>query len=787
MIQDLKYAVRWLARSPGFAAVAVLSLGLGVGVNTAMFSLVDALLLRPLPVSDPASLVDVFTSGGDGDVHATNSYPDYEDLKARNTVFADMMGYSPMMAAVSLGERSRLMLGQLVTSNHFEMLGIRPARGRLLVPSDDRPGAERVVVLSDRMWRREFAADPDAVGRTLRIRGQIYTVVGVAPASFTGVVPLFTPEFWMPVVHIDDVEPAGITDSVPGPGDTPLERRGYRWMFVKGRLKPGLTVDQARANVQVIGAQLAQDYTTNDDRTMTAVATNDVRMLVPEASGPLSAAGAGLMAVVSVVLLIACANVAGLLLARASSRRREMSVRAAIGASRRRLVQQLLIEGGVIGLAGTVVAIGVAQGLLRVLLAIELPIRDLPLDVRIDGRVLAFAVLIALCAGLLASLMPAVRASSPSLVRDLRGPASAASASQAANVGFDPHGLALVSFDTDMVRYDTARGRQFWDEAVARVAAMPGVEAVTRSSPRVPFDLNFSTTEFRLDDRTYAPDQRGEIITYVGVGPAYFATLGVPIRQGRAFNTGDREGAPFVAIVSEAMARRFWPDGSAVGRTMTVASTGRRYEIVGVSADYKARSVMETPTPYVHFAAAQRPSTYNYLMARTRGDAAALVGDIRRELLSMEPGLVFVGSGTMEHMFAGTLLPARVGAMLAAGFGGLGLALAAIGLYGVMAFSVAQRTREIGIRVALGAERSGVLRVILSRAALVVGAGGVLGLGVSALAATALAGVLYGVTAADPFAWAAAVATVVVSAGLASLIPAMRAVRIDPARTLRAE
>jgi hypothetical protein len=252
IIRDARYALRWLARSPGFTAVAILSLGLGVGVNTAMFSLVDALLLRPIPVSDPASLVDVFTSGGDGGgVHASTSYPDFQDLRARNSVFTDMIGYCPMMAASCWAIRSRLVFGQLVTSNHFQVLGVQPERGRLLEPADDRPGAERVVVLSHRLWVREFAADPAAVGRSLQVRGQPYTIVGIAPAQFTGVVPLLVPELWLPIAHADEVEPAGIIDSVSGPGSTTLDRRGYRWMFVKGRLKPGVTASQAAVNLAV--------------------------------------------------------------------------------------------------------------------------------------------------------------------------------------------------------------------------------------------------------------------------------------------------------------------------------------------------------------------------------------------------------------------------------------------------------------------------------------------------------------------------------------------------------
>ncbi len=354
-------------------------------------------------------------------------------------------------------------------------------------------------------------------------------------------------------------------------------------------------------------------------------------------------------------------------------------------------------------------------------------------------------------------------------------------------MGFATRGLALISFDTDMVRYEPARGRQFWDQALRRVQAMPDVEAAALASPRVPFDLNFTTAEFRLDDRPYAPGQRGEILNNVSVTPDYFKTLGVPLVRGRGFAAADREGAPLVAIVNDAMARRFWPGESALGKTMTAASSGRQYEIVGVSADYKVRSVMERATPYVHLAAAQRPSTYNYLMARARGDAGALLIAMRRELLAMEPGLVFIGNGTMEQTFATTLLPARVGALAAAGFGGLGMLLAAIGLYGVMASTVSQRTREIGIRLALGAKPGGVLRMILLRALVVVGAGAVAGVVVAALAARVLGGALYGVDAADPVAWVAGIGTVAFAAALASAVPALRALRVDPARTLRAE
>ena len=304
-------------------------------------------------------------------------------------------------------------------------------------------------------------------------------------------------------------------------------------------------------------------------------------------------------------------------------------------------------------------------------------------------------------------------------------------------------------------------------------------------SPRVPFELNFSTTGFRADDRSYPADSRGDVLQYVSVSPGYFDTLGVRVVRGRDFSAADREGMPLVAIVTEALARKYWPDGSAVGRTITMVSTSRRYEIVGVSADHKVRSVSEDATPYVHLAAAQRPATYNALLARTSGDADVALAAIRRELLAMEPRLVFVSQGTMERTFAGTLLPARVGSMLAAGFGALGTVLAAIGLFGVVAFGVSRRAREIGIRVALGAAREDVIRMILRQGVTLVAAGAIAGGLLAGLASAVLASVLFGVSAADPIAWAAAIGVLVAATSLAHLMPARRALRIDPAVTLK--
>ena len=828
LLKDVRYALRWMRRSPGFSAVAVLSLGLGVGVNTAMFSLVDSLLFRPLPVTSPGTLADVFTTGGDGDEYATTSYQDFLDLKSQNTVFSDMLGYSPMMAPLNLGDRSRITLGQIVTSNHFTMLGVQPQLGRLLVPSDDDAGAARVVVISHRMWRREFGGDPDIAGKPLTLRGLSYTIAGVAPEAFTGVVPLLTPELWLPIQYVEEVEPAGINDSVPSPvGKTRLERRGMRWLFVKGRLRDGVTNEQANANVALIGRQLeAANPQTNKDRRMAAVPTSEVRLLVPQAGGILSIGAAGLMTVVGLVLLIACANVAGMLLARASARRREISVRLAIGASRGRLIQQLLVEGAVLGTCGAIAAVALAWTLLQALQGIKLPLPvDVVFDLRIDARVLTFSVIVAAATGILAGLLPAVKASAPSLVGDLRGELPAGTigrrrfalrdvlvvsqvaltavllvvaglllrslgASQRADVGFDPNGVAAISFDTSMVRYNEERSTVFWREALARVRALPGVQSAGFVSPTLPFGLNFSTSEMRPDSRVYSEGQRGEIIESTMASPTYLETLGVPILDGRGLLDTDIAGSPGVIVINQTMARTFWPGESAVGHTVQVlnGSQSRTYRVVGVNGNHKQHGVLEKAAPFVYFADAQRNNpSYKFIVARSAGSAEALLAAMRRELLAMESGLVFMGNSTMEQNLGTSLMPARVGAMLAAAFGGLGTLLAAIGLYGVIAFSVARRTREIGVRMALGANPGSVLSMVMRQGFMIVAIGLLVGGLLAGVAASALRGVLYGITPFDPIAWGLAIAAMIAAAGFANFVPARRAMRVDPIYALRTE
>lgn len=564
---------------------------------------------------------------------------------------------------------------------------------------------------------------------------------------------------------------------------------------------------------------------TNKDRKIAAVATEDVRLLVPQAGGVLSIGAAGLMAIVGLVLLIACANVAGMLLARASARRREIGVRLAIGASRGRLIQQLLVEGALLGSFGAIAAVALAWAVVQGLQGIRLPLPvEIVLDLRIDARVLAFSILTATLTGVLAGLLPALKASSPSLVGDLRGESPPAKlgrrrfamrdalvvsqvaltavllvvaglllrslgASQRADVGFDPRGLAAIALDTDMVRYNPERSDAFWREALTRVRALPGVQSAGVVTPTLPFTFNFNQQEMRVDNRTYSEGQRGEIIENVSVSSGYLPTLGVPVVDGRGVDDTEISGSPDVVVINETMARRFWPKESAVGHTVQIVNPtrSRNFRVVGVARDHKRHGVLEAPLPFVYFAEAQRPTRYKFVLARTSGDAEALLGGMRRELLAIEPGLVFMANATMERNLGMSLMPARVGAMLATAFGGLGTLLAAIGLYGVIAFSVARRTREIGVRMALGANPGTVLSMIMRQGFAIVGIGMIAGGALAAAAATALRGVLYGITPFDPIAWGLALTAMLVAAALANFVPARRAMRTDPMAALRTD
>ena len=814
---DLRYSLKWLARSPGFAAVAVLSLAIGIGFNSALFSIVDALLFRPLAVTAPDRLVDIYTRGEDGDRYATSSYPDYLDFRGRNSVFSDVMGYSPSIAAVKTGDRSRMALGEVVTGNYFQVLGVSATLGRTLLPEDDRPGAPRVAMLSHRAWQREYARDPGVLGRTLLIHGQPYTVVGVSPESFTGMLPMLQPELWTPAAWVEEIEPAGIQDVVPSPGNTRLERRGQRWMFLKGRLKDGETRERADANLHVIMGQLAAAFPKSNEHRDIATASN-VR-IHPEADRLLRAVAAGLMIAIGLVLLVACANVANMLLARASGRQKEIGIRLAIGASRGRLIRQLLTESIVLAALGAFAGITLAALALQAIAALPLPV-PLPvsLGLHIDVRVLLFTIAVATAAGLIAGLAPALRATRIDLASDLKGEATIARGgrrwslrdglvvaqtavtlvllvaaglltrsilhAQRLDLGFRPQGVAVLGVELGLVGYDEEKATRLLERAEERIGALPGVQAASRAV-RQPLAINYNRNTIYFPDRT-TPQDRGTIVAATWIDSQYLATLGVPLLRGRNVTASDLPSSPRVAIVTESFVRRYWPGSDGLGRRFrTRGIDGPEFEVVGVVADYKVETVGEQSTPYIHYAIAQRAFTGNVLLARTATDPSALLAAMRREVLALEPNAVFLDSQTMDAQVDATLLPARLAAQTIGLVGLVATVLAAVGLYGVIAYAVGRRTREIGIRMALGAAPGNVLGMVMRQGLGMAAVGIAIGVALSLVAARAIASALYGVGAADPAAWATAIGVLMASAALANYLPARRAARVDPSIALR--
>jgi predicted permease len=820
LMQDVRYALRGLVASRGFTAVALLSLALGIGINTAMFSLVNAVLLRPLPVTQPDRLAEIYTSSDFPE--STSSYQDYLDLAARTRTFAGLAGHSLMFANISRDGQARLALGEVVTANYFDVLGVRPSLGRTFDASEDRAeGGNRVVVISDRLWKRGFGGDAGVIGRALRVRGLDYTIVGVMPARFTGMTPGLMAEMWIPASMIAEVEPVGMNDFVPSPtGTTRLTQRGSRWMFVKGRLKPGVSFAQARADVEAVMAGLAAEYPqTNRSRRGVLKASNDVR-IHPMIDGALLPGAAAMMIGVGLVLLITCANIANMLLARGTARRREMAIRLAIGAGRARIIRQLIVESLVLAGLGGIAGLLLAAWSVRLLASVQPPFPiPITLDLGLDVRVLAFATAITLVAGALFGTAPALQATRPDLVPSLKNdPASSREggrfalrnllvvaqvtvsvvllvaaalltrgtlAAAATDVGFAPRGLAVSTIDLQMHRYTPDRGRAFYREALERVRAIPGVTGAALVE-RLPFSPNIHTNNVFVDGRTYPEGSTGDVIDVTRVSAGYFETLAVPLVTGRDFDARDTETSPGVVIVNQAMARKYWPGGNAIGQRLhLLRPDGRAYEVVGVVRDHKVRTIGESPRPLIHFARSQSYQPAATILARTSGDTAILVRDMRTALIALEPELVFIENQSMEAEIATTMFPARAGAALAAAFGSLALLLASIGLYGVLAFWVGRRTREIGVRIALGARPSSVVGLVLAQGLTLVGGGLAAGVLLAAIVTRVLQGSLYGVPALDPVAYLVSIVTLLTVALVAHVVPARRAARVDPMTALR--
>ncbi len=818
LFDDLRYAWRGLKNRPGFALTAVVSLALGVGLNTAIFGLVHRVLFRPLPVVAPDELVEIYSGNVQGEPFSTSSYLDYLDLARDNTTLAALAGHSLIFAPLSHPGRSELVFGEVVTGNYFEVLGVRPQLGRAFLPEDDAVENQHpVVFLSHAFWQQHFGGDLGVVGKNLRLKGLDYTVVGVAPASFTGTTAGVAPRFWLPTAMVEEVEPMGIQDVVAAePGKTRREQRGRRWMFLTGRLKPGVTLAQAQANLNTVMSRLASEYpATNEDRVLRMMPTDEVRIhpALDRAMGP---GGLVLMAVVALVLLVACANVANMMLARGLARKKEISLRLSLGASRSRLVSQLLTESLLLALGGGALGLLLALLASRAVAAYKAPV-PIPLDLAygLNVEVFAFALLASLMAALAFGLVPAFRSTRPDLVSSLKSVSGSEDAggrlnlaralvvsqvaatllllvlsglltaslvrSLSSDLGFDPSRLSLLSMDLNSVRMSEEQGKTFTAELLETVRSMPEVEAAAYSE-RLPFSMNNNVNSYYFEGKPADPDDPGVPIDVTTVGLGYFETLGAKIVAGRDFEPGDGR----VIVINQTMAERFWPGESALGKRISpVGPEGPFFEVVGVASNHKVRTVGESPRPFVHTFRDRRWVPYVSLLVRSRGPGSTMVEKLRRAALAENPELLLLEAQSMDQVVAHTTTPARVGSLLFGAFGVLALALAAVGLFGLVSYTVSRRTRELGIRQAIGASPANLLRMVMGQGLKLVGLGAAVGLVLAVVASVLLSKVFYGIQGFDAPVYLGALTLLVLVAALANLGPARRAAGLQPVVALR--
>jgi predicted permease len=821
LFRDIRHGVRQLARQPGFTAAAVASLALGIGLNTTLFSVVNAVLYRNSPVAQPERLVEIYTGLNEDFPQLVTSYPDYLDIRASVDALAGVAGSSYVRGILSTGERAVLVTGETVTPNYFDVLGIRLPIGRTFRDDENTaPGTASVAVLSHGLWQQHFGSRPDVIGSSVKLSGVNYTVVGVAPRGFTGSIPGIAAEFWVPVVMVDRLVFSGaqmVTDN--DPGATRIERRGTRWLFVKGRLAEGRTVEQVRAQIDALYARLRADYpVTNEKVTASVVPAASIRFH-PMLDGYIRAASAGLMVAVGLVLLIACANVANMLVARGAARRRELAIRAALGASRGRLVRQLLSEGLVLAGVGGGLGLLIAWWAGRALSGFGSDVFPIPVsfDFSIDRTVLAFAMSASVATSVLFGLAPAWSSSKPELVPALKETAEGDGrrrltlrnvlvvsqlslslvllvagalltrgllTARNTDLGFDPTPVSSLSFNLQMNGYDVDRATALRDRALDMLRGLPGVTAVSTAS-RLPLapDINLDGI---LVPGHHGPKDEGALTDTAVVGPEYFTVVGVPIVYGRPFSQDDVKQQRRVAIVNETMARQYWPDGAALGKLIYSGGfESKPYEIVGVARDHKVRSVGEQPRPYLHLPGG--PSRSISLVVRTATPAAGALPMLRDAIWKLDPEILFTEDVPAAQVAATTVAPTRIGALVLGAFGALALLLAAVGLYGVISHSVSRRTREVGIRMALGAQRGQVLRLILAEGGRLALVGIGLGAVASAAAGRLLEALLYGVSSFDPIAYTAAALLLLAVAFAANLVPALSAARVDPVRALRTE
>lgn len=815
LLKDLRYGIRSLLKQPGFASVAVLSIALGIGVNTTIFSFVNAVLFRPLPFPESDQLVRLW----DGNAA---SYPDYVAYRDDSNVFSSLAAYAQRPLSLNVNGESERIYGEIVTGNYFDVLKVKPAIGRGFLQEEDRtPGTHPVVVLSNALWRRQFNSDPAILGKGIKLNNDSFTVIGVMPEKFAGATLISPPDVWVPMI----MEP------VVDPGSRSLTSPDEGWLMMLGRLKPDVKLAGAQAAAETIASRLHQARRERNsgpeqmDRRIVAVAEARGLMVPPAGRVPALLAITIVMAVVALVLLVACANVANMLLARAVSRRKEIAVRLALGAGRWRIIRQMLTESVLLSLIGGVGGLLLAAwstNLLATLLPQSIPGNSIAPDVSLDVRVFLYTFLLSAVTGVIFGLAPALQSSKPDVVATLKDQAVkfgrgrtrftlrnllvvtqvavsmlllvAAGLflrnlqnTQHPEPGFVTDSGLMMSFDLGLARYDKARGQIFEEQLLQRVRSLPQIQSaslaefvpLTDAGSLTPLYVEGEPTPDRFDDDS--------LLSNNTVGLDYFRTMGIPFVMGRDFNASDTASSPEVIVVNETLARRLAPDGNAVGKRIRMDSKGGYLEVVGVVRDIKYRQLSEKPPFFGYLPLSQRYRSSMTLHVRTPSDPVAAINQLRAEIKTLDPELPLTGVKTMQEHMRLPLAPAKLLALLSSTFGILALLLASIGLYGVMAYLVGSRTREIGIRMALGAQTSGVRRLVIVQGMRLALSGVAVGV-VAALALTrVLSGVLYGVSATDPFTFAGVVVLLAGVALLACLVPAWRATKVDPLVALRYE
>ena len=820
--QDIQYGCRTLLASPGFSAIAILSLAVGIGANCAIFSFADALLLRPLPVARPGEVLTVGSTASieafGGASNLVSSYRDYLDIRDRSKSFEGLAAFDYVTAgfAAAPNDTPKLKMGMLVSGNLFALMGVEPTIGRGFRPDEDQvPGRDAVVVLGRTMWEQEFGSNPSVLGRRMRLNGSEFTVIGVAPSSFTGLDQYIRTDFFTPLMMSARL----ITD----PKTASLEARDARNLTIKGRLKPGVSQAAALAELTTIGADLERAYPeTNKNRRLLVRTELQARM----AQDPPDATLIAMLSTLALaVLFVACANVAGLLTSRAPVRAREMALRLAIGAGRGRLVRQLITESLLLAIAGGVVGLGVGYAGMTAFRQIEIP-TDLPilLSFQMDRRALAFSLIIAVASAVLFGLVPAIQATRTDLTAVMKAGESVAPGRRrrwgrtvlvggqvAVSVvllvvalfmyrgfgqqltggpGYRTDHLLMMSFDPTLVRYTDAQSRQFFEQVAERARTVAGVTSVSMISA-VPMANDVGAATVAPEGFQFPVGRDNATVFSTNVDEHYFDTMGIPILRGRNFRIDDAADAPQVAIVNEQFAKHYFPNQDPIGKRFHLTAEGNPWvEVVGLAKTTKYIFIAEAPTEFVYLAYRQRTPRRMVLLAQSAGDSASLAAPLREVVRGLDPNMPIYNVRTMEALYqmrAVSIFRVLVGTVAAMGLMGLGLAI--VGLYGLVAYAAARRTREIGIRMAIGADRSSVLRMVLGQGITLAIVGLVLGL-VASVGAGALLDAAFPGSDEDPryFVSLLMVIPIVLAVTfLAAYIPARRASRVNPMQALRYE